>query len=430
MDNDDCIGCVENIATVTLNCNHRPYCHDCFIRSQREGGNVANCPICRSAVVEIRDTRTVQHGPTKLADCDLQSLPVMPFGTIRQGDVTTFTNEQVLQQVRTAIAQVRDGNSDLKTLRKSLRNLTVEQYDLVFVELVKDQDLHKVLTEIDRRKMQMVSYQVKVKRWVNEMISSPHANDIVTRGVLTSAMSLATGNIVVLALFSGMELMRYTRDDISGTELAVNIGEHVVGNLAGFAGAYAGAAVGSMLGPAGTVVGGFIGAILGGVCLDVAGRLIYRKIVPRERKVEYEEEETQERQLTAEEVANKAAAKFNVSYEFNTFDEAQKRFRKMLLENHPDKHPNASPERKAQLTAETTDILACWGIVQEYYKTLDKFDEEDESESFIELYVLKVLDEFSGHWKTVRSFFADRTYSQSNNVNPERERLEIVKVYI
>ena len=55
-------------------------------------------------------------------------------------------------------------------------------------------------------------------------------------------------------------------------------------------------------------------------------------------------------------MANRAAVKFNVSYQHHTLDEAQKRFRKILLENHPDKHPDPSPERKAELTAETTDI--------------------------------------------------------------------------
>ena len=101
----------------------------------------------------------------------------------------------------------------------------------------------------------------------------------------------------------------------------------------------------------------------------------------------------------------------------------------MLLENHPHKHPDAYPERKTKLTVETTDILACWQIVQEHYKKLGKFDEDGESESFIELYVLKVVDEKSGHWKTVRTFFTDRSYGPSNNVGAEKEREEIVNVY-
>ena len=168
-----CIGCTVNLATISFNCNHRPYCLVCFNRTQDQGGSVAQCPFCRSDVV-VRPINTVaiRNGPTSLAQHNLQSQSVMPFGTIWQGDVNTFTDDQVLQQVRTAIGQIEAGNLDSKTLRRSLGKLPVEQYDLVFVELVRDQDLHKVLTEIDRRKMQMVSYQVKVKRWVNEMISS------------------------------------------------------------------------------------------------------------------------------------------------------------------------------------------------------------------------------------------------------------------
>ena len=43
---------------------------------------------------------------------------------------------------------------------------------------------------------------------------------------------------------------------------------------------------------------------------------------------------------------------------------------------------------------------------------MGKFDEEVESESFIKLYVLKVLDEISGHWQTVRTFFEGQSDSQ------------------
>ena len=100
MNIDDCIACNLNRVTITLGCNHRVYCLDCFNRRERQGGNIAKCPICRSDVVTASYSRRIlQNGQTRLVDCDLQSLSVMPLGTIWRGDVTTFTNDQILQQV-------------------------------------------------------------------------------------------------------------------------------------------------------------------------------------------------------------------------------------------------------------------------------------------------------------------------------------------
>ena len=369
-------------------------------------------------------------------------------------DVTSLPIDQVLQRIKVAIHAVNN-DSDVKLLKRSFRQLSIKQYDIVFDELIKDVEFHEILKKIDRSKMEKIAnkQRKKLQRMIFEMATSLKLNAIVARGVVTTTINIFGAIIeaavnqttqidsfaefctVAFALFSGIELMRFLRHELAGKELVKNIGEHSSGCVASFGGTmlgvYACTKVGGSLGPMGRFFGSVLSCIFPGTICNVAGRLLFRKLFPPTTRVFLEKTNILEIQIRQQAMAKTAAEKLKINFEKHSFKEAQQRFRQILLSNHPDKYPDASLDRKAELTAETTEILRYWEIVKEYYKTLGKYDETAESGSYIELYVFKVLNTINGHWKTVRTFFADRNFDgQAKGIEGQtNERVEVVKVY-
>jgi uncharacterized membrane protein YhiD involved in acid resistance len=283
----------------------------------------------------------------------------------------------------------------LTDMKIALRtHLTEAQKQYVFAGLYKDVDLHAMLKQMDRR-----FFEKKVTRtYVQEIVRyTIEETDYLAVGARAVAGSMG-GAILKCFLFganrngkvqweSGVhtstlicmmvcvgKLYRYSvSPDMTAKEFAKNVGEHVVGCGAAVAGAWAagaaGAAVGSVF-PAGvgTFIGGVFGAIFfmctGSYVADFAARKAYRKALPKEKSCVEEREELVEHTMSKLEIAQKAADKFGVNLNSHSFEEAHIRFRKMLLAAHPDKHPNASGEHLEELTAETRDIIACWGIIR------------------------------------------------------------------
>ena len=219
----------------------------------------------------------------------------------------------------------------------------------------------------------------------------------------------------------------------SGSEVIKNIGEHAVGNVCGAAGALGGfqvgAAIGTFLAPGvGTVIGGVIGSIIGGLICDGAGRAIYRRFVPGKKTKTIENNVIEEHELTPRELAEKASSKFHIDINYDTFDEAQAKYRRHLLANHPDKHPNVAEEERKRLTAETADILACWNIIREYYKERGNDVESDCEEGFIKIFAYQIFDVATQHWRTVRTFFDHVKFGRE--IDPTKEKLTEIVIYV
>ncbi|CAF1550997.1 unnamed protein product, partial [Didymodactylos carnosus] len=332
---------------------------------------------------------------------------------------------------------VKASRLDFRRLKVALKErLTIAQYQLVFVELIKDENLHGVLKQLDSRKFERRSVTRSVQEMVVRTIESPDNKAIVSRAVIgtagsavfdlatkgisgfvnASATGCAASNGVMFAIFSAVELYRWSKG-ADGREVAKNIGEHAVGSLCGFSGGYggffggaaAGAAIGSAVPIIGTaiggVIGGIIGTLFGGLVCDAAGRWVYRKFLPRKETARVDTKENVEHQITPEEVAEKAAEKFGINLQLDSFEEAQARFRRRLLGSHPDKHPDASEEERKRLTAETTDILACWLIVREYYNDRGQVESADCEEGFIKAFALKVFEAATNQWRVARTYF-------------------------
>ena len=462
---DICIFCTERLATVTFNaCGHRQYCAHCYQRTTQ--GGLKNCPICYGQVTAVQDSTAVQLRKTTLNDSlslydDLRQ--DYPYGCLLFNDRVPqelIATPDVQQVVRQAMEAVTASRLDFRQLKVALKErLTVAQYQLVFVELIKDENLHGVLKQLDSRKFERRSITRSVQEMVVCTIESPNnlaiasraaigttgsaVFDLATKGISgfanASAAGCAVSNGVMFAIFSAVELYRWSKG-ADGCEVAKNIGEHAVGSLYGFGGGYlgslGGAAVGATIGSVvpivgtviGGVIGGIIGTLFGGLVCDAAGRWFYRKLLPRKETAYVDTDENVERQITPEEVAKKAAETFGINLQLDSFEEAHARFRRRLLKSHPDKHPDASQEERERLTAETTDILACWLIVRENYNDRGQVEGADCEEGFIRAFALKVFEAATNQWRVARTYF--HHVKLDRDIDPVAEKIEAITFYV
>ncbi len=462
---DICIFCTERLATVTFNaCGHRQYCAPCYQLTTQDGP--INCPICYGQVTTVQDSTAVQLRETTLNDClslydDLKQ--DYPYGCLlftEHGPQELIATHDVQQVVRQAMEAVKASRLDSRRLKAALKErLTVAQYQLVFVELIKDENLHGVLKQLDSRKFERRSVTRSIQQMVVLTIESPDnlaiisraaigtagsvLSDLATKGISgfanASAAGCAGSNGAMFAIFSAVELYRWSKG-ADGREVAKNIGEHAVGSFGGFGGGYfgcksgvaVGTAVGSVVPLIGTaiggVIGGIIGTLIGGLVLDAAGRWVYRKVLPRKETAHVDMEEHVEQQITPEEVAKKAAEKFGINLQLDSFEEAHARFRRRLLDSHPDKHPEASEEERERLTADTIDILACWLIVREYYNDSGQIEGTDCEEGFIKAFALKVFEVATNQWQVVRTYF--HLVNLGRDIDPKTEKIEEITFYV
>jgi hypothetical protein len=473
---DLCIICCERLATVTFNCGHRCYCKLCFEVILTRTNGRAICPYDKRVVETVQDTTAVQLRELTLED-HLPMYDVLrveyPFGYKLFSNRELPADETLYRIVREAVNAVRAHVISLDDLRERLLSrLTMAQYQLVFVELLKHDDLHGVMEQLDRKKTE----NLKTTKFVKELIvSTVEKTDptaigmralvgtaggtgfsVASRGVsgLTSSLVSVGGvsSLAVFAIFSALEVYRWSKSDdgkIDGITALVNIGEHAVGTTSGFlggwggaiAGGLAGAALGSVVPVIGTVIGGIAGTILGlffgGVICDATNRYIYRKFLPRKEVNTVEKEEDEFRRLTPREIAERAATKFGVNLDCHSFSEAQTRFRQELLRSHPDKNPNASLAEKEQLQANTRDNLACWCVLREYYKDhctsssnavrSDGKDLDESPEGYIKIKVLRVFNAISNSWKVARCFFGTASLDRPLT---EHEELQEMVLYV
>ena len=340
----------------------------------------------------------------------------------------------MLNIVKQAMEAVQASKLELSQLKKALRqHLTMEQFQLVFVELIKNQDFHSVLKQLDARKFETKSTRIKVQHLVVQLIKTPDCVALATRAAIATAGACVFSNVVMFGIFAAFELIQLSRGHRTLLEFGKNMGEHATGLVSGTFGASAGlsvgVAVGTLFAPGiGTAIGGIIGSLIGGVVLDFFGRAIYRKIVPSNKTKIVEEYVTVEQELTKQELVEKAAEKFKIDINNATFEEAQTRFRRLLLANHPDKHPDVSEEEQKRLTAETADILACWYIVREYYKERGDVTDIDCDEGFIKICAYQILDFATKKWRTVRTYLPDLNFRRE--IDPTKEKIQELTIYV
>jgi hypothetical protein len=181
-------------------------------------------------------------------------------------------------------------------------------------------------------------------------------------------------SVTLFLVLGGLDIYRWGRNELTTKQLVVRLGEHALGVGAGTGGALLGGMIGSLGGPVLAV----IGALLGGFLAAFSTRVAYRKAVEKlERKFPYN---------SIGEAENEAARQMGIilppETNHDTFKSAKMKFRKLMLETHPDHNraPNA--------TEETAALITAWMVVRGRYERLAKEaqargdEKEQDSEGF------------------------------------------------
>jgi hypothetical protein len=441
----------------------------CFFCDDPQNANACVCFVCRQPTNGQDPENSLQRqGCTTPADAVEQTRTFRlnyPMGARLYGE-DIIADEDVLRVVRDAMRAVNASVLPLGLLKRALaKRLTMAQYQLVFLELVKEQDLYNVLIKLDSKLSERKTITQRAQEVVVHTIEDTDTSAIACRAVAgTIADTLITGltrglsgfqsfkvgtdavtNTLVFSVFAILEIYRCSKGEITAATMRRNIGEHATGSIAGFAGSWAGFKVGASIGVvcgtaipipfigsvAGGVIGGITGLFLGGMIMDGAGRWVYRKFLPNEKTELREYDETVEVLMTPIEIVKKAALKLNIDIEVDAFADANTRFRRKLLANHPDKAPpNSTAEELERRCAETRDLLSCWQVVRTYYQDEGRLDPEESEEAFIILCVLQALNTVTNTWETVRSWFENASAGVEHPLNPAEQRIESKRLYL
>jgi len=212
---------------------------------------------------------------------------------------------------------------------------------------------------------------------------------------------------VVCLILSSVDVYRWSKGEISASELACNIGEHVTGCTAALGGSILGAANGAVLG---TAVGGplapvtmVLGALLGGFLADFLARQAYRSCVNKlsdTLKDQETEDEARQRAI------NEAATTLGVNLQRDGFALAKSKFRRRILDSHPDR----AAHNKTEDQESAARVIAAWQIVRGQYEMRDELDDGDghkEPEAFIVVWVMKTRHSANGAWQVARTWFGE-----------------------
>lgn len=398
-----------------------------------------------------RPTRDLQLEETLARDADLQD-DVYPYAALldfrsnesmdADNNAVQFADSQTMQRVREAVRACSQGKVQIYDLRAALNEqLTVAEQELAFVELNKHVDLHQTLVDLNEAMVRRDGVWAEVARYMIQRTVEGHdwkasagrsavsvVGDVV--GVVACGVNSVTHftttnaitNSVVCLILSSVDVYRWSKGEISASELACNIGEHVTGCTAALGGSILGAANGAVLG---TAVGGplapvtmVLGALLGGFLADFLARQAYRSCVNKlsdTLKDEETEDEARQRAI------NEAATTLGVNLQRDGFALAKSKFRRRILESHPDR----AAHNKTEDQESAARVIAAWQIVRGQYEMRDELDDGDgrkEPEAFIVIWVMKTRQTANGAWRVARTWFGEM-----QNAPVHRGQLEMVE---
>lgn len=467
---DVCMACQDCLADVLqMRCGHRVLCQNCMQRltaNARRSGRRPVCPTCREEIHEgaVQPCRDLQLETTEPRDADMQD-GVFPYAALldfrRSNDSENgvesadtemdwsspirFADTQTMQNVREAVLACSQGRVPIHELRAALgAQLTTAERELAFVELNKHVDLHQTLLGLDDALLRRdgvwgeVARQI-IRRTVEGQDSKAMAGraavsvagDVV--GLLAagansvkqlSASNFITNGIVLLIL-SSVDLYRWSKGDISAAQLACNIGEHVAGCGAALGGAIGGAAVGAAVGGPLAPITSILGALVGGFLADFIARKGYQCAVNAASgalKVEETEDEARQRAL------RDAAVYLGIDLQRDGFALAKSKFRRMILESHPDR---ARSDNSEEDNKKAGRIIAAWQIVRGHYEARDELDDGDgrkEPEAFVSIMVMRTRQTINDTWKVARTWFGEMQNSPVHT--GQLEMVERYNVYL
>lgn len=346
--------------------------------------------------------------------------------------------------MREAVRACSRGKLSMVDLNAALSNqLTALEREVAFIELNKDVDLHRTLVNLDEALVRRDRVWSDVARYMiqrtvegqdTEAMAARAAvsavADVVELGVtvMNSAKTIQAckgaglvSNSIVCLIMASVDVYRWSKGEISANNLACNIGEHIAGCGAAVPGAIGGASLGATLGGPAAPVTAILGALIGGFLADVITRKIYRESIKSiSGKVTETEEQARQRAIS------EAAATLGIDLQRDGFALAKSKFRRLVLENHPDKA--ATDHRSNGQEHETAArIIAAWQIVRGQYELRSELDDGDggkEPEALVVLWVMKSRQTVAEAWKVVKTWFGEM-----DNAPVHHGQLEMVEQY-
>ena len=472
-DLDDCVICQESLPEAIFSCGHTVYCLECFdLASKRSRNKRLKCPVCRTEcdLEKITNRRQLQIGESSLSELDkdgaLPFRPLLDFGEIPEDfetDRVAFkgfvdkikkfmqdigdgkTCRTLLDPPRAAsslncifsLSLLHAGKLDSEILIPAMRQqLTGYQQELVWAEVSKDADLHRVILMVDQKILQQHDMSAHFRSILKHVIEKDDRKALVGRALIGTTAVVADlaleglgaglqhfgsadviSSAAVFLLFSAVEIGRCLEDSTYTLEaLSINIGEHACGCTAGALGAWAGFAGATALlgtGPLGVLIG--VLSMFGvSFVSDLTVRTKYRKAANDWTKVKMELEKLG--------FAQRAAASIHIDLQTHSFAAAKEIYRKELLRVHPDRAVN--DEAKKANGERTIELIACWQIVRAHYKDVIKDSglcstekgaevrDAKEPECVVEVFKIKVQKQGQETWTTVRTWFGPRENAQ------------------
>jgi hypothetical protein len=312
------------------------------------------------------------------------------------------------------VQAVNEGNLTPEEVGRALdEQLTREEREYAVVELSKDVDLHRTLTSLNETLVQREVVWRELARAMFSRIVDGHGQGAMAgRAVMSVVGDVAEGayigfqhyhrgscvsNTVLGLLLSSIEVYKWSRGSITATELLCNVGEHVAGCSAAYGGSVAGATVCFPFGPTAVV----LGALVGGFVADWLARNLFRAgIAAYSGKREETEHEAKQRAL------NTAAERLGIDLQRDGFAFAKSKFRRMVLDSHPDRHSQHGNDDSQQ----AAQIIADWNIVRGYYDELNQLGDgggNKEPEVVVQLWQMKRRKSVDDAWQVVRTWFGE-----------------------
>eukprot|EP01035_Chromulina_nebulosa_P018532 gene18532-24251_t len=321
--------------------------------------------------------------------------------------------------------------NDLSTneLNVILDALSVEHRQLVIIDQIKNVDVNRSLLLLESNQAVLNVIKENVRQTLLSLFTSKDKQGYALRSGLSAVAEtisvviengitpVADGlsNAIAFFILVGSEVRSFANGEIEIDELAENIGEHFFGCSAGFGGTLYGAlAAKALLGsacPGLILLEGILG-ILFGFGFDFGARVTYRSLVTKIKEFFNVSIDNRVEKRAKFRLASAIAKKeFKIDISKDNFKEAQRKYRKFLLEYYPDRRPKDAPESLEFWNERAARMISNWNLIRNYYEIigdetlLGTENEPKQPEAFFKIYIMKVYDVANEKWKTVRTWF-------------------------
>eukprot|EP00457_Paulinella_chromatophora_P005228 gb/GEZN01005242.1/.p1 GENE.gb/GEZN01005242.1/~~gb/GEZN01005242.1/.p1 ORF type:complete len:517 (+),score=52.17 gb/GEZN01005242.1/:62-1612(+) len=438
---DTCSVCYENLAEMKFRCTHRILCFSCaneMDKRARAHNMQPVCPACRSELGagELRrydqiDSVTVGDAMATL-EVRVNDAQDPAFRKITPDDIRAARGE-----ILPSIMSFKEGTLTGAELVQNLMQMSPRNRAIAHAYLLKSvklddvvaelsgtehwDDLGKAVTRHTFEGVDNAAYGLRALvgtglgftwDYLTLVAASPavasRSATVASSALGSLATTLATfqpadlaSSSLALSIFLAVDLYRWSTNQISMGQVALNFGEHVTGVGSGLLGSLAGAKLGVALGlttgPAAPVcipIFCLLAALLTGWCFDSCGRFLYRETTPVFKKLFADAHDA---------ALNDAAKELGVDLNRDNARAVRRAFQNQIIKIHPDKNGNSKESHEKTIKA-----IAAWNILRSHYHNEILAFPTDRAEPLVEsrvtIYSMYVWEKMRNSWKNVRTW--------------------------